>query len=63
MQIEVRTEQPLAIRITLEGKEVYHLKVALERACYMDTAPEDQAAVNQFAEGLLRGLHEHLPEE
>ena len=57
MDIEVTEDGPLAVRLTLDEREVYLLKVALERASYLDTQPEDVAPALNFAEVLLRQLN------
>ena len=55
MHVEASSEPP-EVRLTLSPSEAYLLKVTLERACYMDTPPEDQdqdaidAAVAALAE-------------
>ena len=56
MQIDVTTQEPPQARITLDARELYLLKVCLERACYIDTDPKDQADANQFAEVFLAAL-------
>jgi len=53
MDIEAVTATGDPIRITLDAREAYLLKVALERACYLDTKPEDQNAALQMAEQLI----------
>ena len=60
MQVEIKTEQPYEVRITLDPRELYFLKVALERACYMDTSPEDQHEAHAVAETLLRAIQGSL---
>ncbi|MDP6424905.1 MAG: hypothetical protein QGG14_09180 [Planctomycetota bacterium] len=55
MHVEAKTK-PAEVHITLSAAETYLLRVTLARASYIDTAPEDQEAANQFAEALLRAL-------
>ncbi len=61
MEIEVRTDGKWEARLTLTAAELYYLKVALERASYMDTDPADQVGVLNFAEGALKALQGHAP--
>ena len=61
MDIEVRDDGEFGIRLTFDRDEVRLLGVALERACYLDTQPEDLAPSLHFAEVLLRQLRRALP--
>ena len=56
MEFEITTTSPALARITLDTRELYLLKVVLERACYLDTRPEDQNTANLFAEDLLGAI-------
>ena len=56
MDIEAVTATGYPARITLDAREAYLLKVVLERACYLDTQPEDQNAALQMAEQLIEAL-------
>lgn len=56
MDIEVRDDGEFGLRLTLDQRETRLLRVVLERACYLDTQPADQAAALNFAEVLLRQI-------
>ena len=56
MQIETVSEGSGAIRLTLTLKEARYLRLALERATFLDTPPQHQREIYNFADGLLRRL-------
>ena len=56
MDIEVRDDGEFGMRLTLDREEVRLLCVALERACYLDTQPEDLAPSLHLAEVLLQQI-------
>ena len=56
MEIEVVSVNPASVRLTLVGEEVKYLRMALERATFLDTPPGEQRAIYGFAEALLRHL-------
>lgn len=56
MQIETVSEGSGAIRLTLTLKEARYLRLALERATFLDTPPQHQREIYSFADGLLRKL-------
>ena len=56
MQMEIVSEKPASVRLTLVGDEVKYLRMALERATFLDTPPGEQRAIYSFAETLLRRL-------
>jgi hypothetical protein len=56
MDIEVATEGVFAVRLTLGARETYLLRVALERACYLDTQPQDVTPALNLAENILAVL-------
>lgn len=60
MQIEIVSEEPQSLRLTLIGSEIHYLRLALERATFLDTPPQYQRAIYNFAEDLLKRL-ENLP--
>ena len=56
MDLEVRDDDEFGLRLTLDRREVHLLRGVLERACYLDTQPADQAPALHFAEVLLRQI-------
>jgi hypothetical protein len=42
--------------MTLTGAEILHMKLALERATFLDTPPQQQRAIYNFASDLLQKL-------
>lgn len=62
MDIQVKSKEPLDVRLTLDLSEAYLLKVALMRACYMDTNPEDQSDALLLAERIIDAL-ERVPSD
>jgi hypothetical protein len=46
--------------MTLTGAEILHLKLALERATFLDTPPQHQRAIYNFASDLLQKLENFL---
>ena len=62
MHIEVISKDPNSIRMTLTGAEIFHLKMALERATFLDTPPQHQRAIYNFASDLLQNLEPLLQE-
>ena len=43
-------------RLTLNAVEIRYLRCALERATFLDTPPEQQRQIYNFADDLLRRL-------
>jgi hypothetical protein len=56
VQIEILSQKPPSLRLTLSGDEIKYLRLALERATFVDTPPLDQKAIYNFAADLLRNL-------
>lgn len=44
------------VTVTLEGKEVDLMRLALERASFIDTPPDRQDEILRFADDLLRAI-------
>jgi len=61
MDLEFDAIEPGSLRLTLRGDEVKYLRMALERATFLDTPPGEQRAIYNFAEKLLARL-EGAPE-
>ena len=59
MQIEILSRDPVSAPLTVSGEEVDYLRLALERATFLDTPPQYQPAIYNFASELLQKL-EHL---
>jgi hypothetical protein len=45
-----------SVRLTLTEEEVRYLRLALERATFLDTPPQHQREIYNFADTLLRAL-------
>jgi len=58
VQIEILSQKPPSLRLTLSGDEIKYLRMALERATFVDTPPLDQKAIYNFADELLRQLEQ-----
>ncbi len=56
MQIEVISKSPKSVRLTITGDEIGYLRMALERATFLDTPPQHQRAIYNFASDLLYRL-------
>jgi len=56
MQIEVVSQKPRTLQLTLDEREIKYLRMALERATFLDTPPLEQRAIYNFAEKLLDEL-------
>jgi len=48
--------------MTLTGAEIMHLRLALERATFLDTPPQHQRAIYNFASDLLQKLETLIAE-
>jgi hypothetical protein len=44
------------VRLTLTADEVRYLRLALERATFLDTPPQHQREIYNFADALLQSL-------
>jgi len=58
VQIEILSRDPVSARLTLSGEEVDYLRMALERATFLDTPPQYQRAIYNFASELLQKLED-----
>jgi len=58
MKIQVVSQKPYSIRIDLDEREAKYLRMALERATFLDTPPGEQRGIYNFAEKLLDELEE-----
>ena len=56
MQIDVVSKDPNSVRLTLTGDEIQYLRMALERATFLDTQPQHQRGIFNFASDLLQKL-------
>ena len=54
MQIDVVSKDPNSVRLTLTGDEIQYLRMALERATFLDTQPQHQRGIFNFASDLLQ---------
>ena len=59
MRVQLDLDHDPALRLELSRDELTFFRAALERASFMDTRPEMQAAVYDFVQKLLA----ELPEE
>ena len=61
VQIEILSPKPVSVRVTLSGEEIDYLRMALERATFLDTPPQYQRAIYNFASELLQKLEQLKP--
>jgi len=61
VRIDFEADRDPALRLEFSRAEVPVLRAALERASFIDTRPEMQAAVFDLIERLLAGLPEEPP--
>src|SRR5438093_874660 len=54
--LEIIAKDPDSLQLTLSGDEIQYLRLALERATFLDTPPQHQRAIYNFADELLRRL-------
>jgi len=56
VKIEILNRDDDFVRLTLTVEEVRYLRFALERATFLDTPPQQQRQIYNFADSLLREL-------
>ena len=61
MKIETIRRDDDFVRLTLTLEEVRYLRYALERATFLDTPPQHQRQIYNFADSLLRKLENLAP--
>lgn len=58
MHVELLSRDPDSLQLTLSGDEIRYLRMALERATFLDTPPQHQRAIYNLASDLLRRIEE-----
>jgi hypothetical protein len=61
VKIEILKRDDDFVSLTLTVEEVRYLRYALERATFLDTPPQQQRQIYNFADSLLRKLENLTP--
>jgi hypothetical protein len=56
--MKIDTLEDGSVRLTLTAEEVPYLRLALQRATFLDTPPQHQKEIYIFADNMLRVLEE-----